>query len=61
MVDTQQQAVEVYRRASEHLWTLHLFGSRDTVELASVNGSVSIADIYENVTVPEYADDDDDV
>jgi len=42
LVDTQRQAVDVYRRASANLWTLHLFGSGEQVELASINVSVSM-------------------
>lgn len=51
LVDTQRQAVDVYRRASNTLWTLHLFGPGDRVELARLNISFSIAALYENVDV----------
>ncbi len=49
LVSTDEQAVDVYRRASEKLWTLHLFGPGDDVELKSISVTVSIAAIYENV------------
>ncbi|HVB21614.1 MAG TPA: Uma2 family endonuclease [Ktedonobacteraceae bacterium] len=58
MVDTQMQAVEMYRRASENLWTLHLFGADDQVALASLGISFSVASLYENVIVPRDAPDD---
>ena len=53
LVDTQRQAVDVYRRATETLWTLHLFGPGDQMELASLNISFPMAALYENVTLPE--------
>jgi Uma2 family endonuclease len=49
LVSTDEQAVDVYRRASEKLWTLHLFGRGDDVELKSIGVIVPIAAIYENV------------
>lgn len=58
MIDTQMQAVEMYRRASENLWMLHLFGADDQVTLASLGISFSVASLYENVNVPKEAPDD---
>lgn len=58
LVDTQQQAVEVYRRKTDTLWTLHPFGPGDQVELASLSLSFPIAALYENVTLPEDTPDD---
>src|ERR1700694_626221 len=57
LVDTQRQAVDVYRRATETLWTLHLFGPGDQMELASLNISFPMAALYENVTLPGDAPD----
>ncbi len=57
LVDTQRQAVEVYRRKADTLWTLHPFGSGDQVELASLNLSFPIAALYENVSLPEDISD----
>lgn len=56
LVDTQRQAVDVYRRASQNLWTLHLFGPGDRVELARLNISFPIAALYENVDLPDEPD-----
>jgi Uma2 family endonuclease len=53
LVDTQNQAIDVYRRASANLWTLHLFGPGDQVEFASINISFPIADLYEGIVLPE--------
>jgi Uma2 family endonuclease len=49
LVSTDEQAVDVYRRATEKLWTLHLFEPGDEVELKSINASIPIAALYENV------------
>ena len=57
LVDTQRQAVDVYRRASANLWTLHLFGPDDRVELASINVNFPIAALYEGVTLSEDTED----
>jgi Uma2 family endonuclease len=57
LVDTQQQAVEVYRRQADTLWTLHPFGPGDQVELASLSLSFPIAALYENVELPEDTPD----
>lgn len=53
LVDTQRRAVYLYRRKKENLWMLHLFGPDDIVELESVGGSFSVADIYEQTILPE--------
>src|SRR6266852_6825415 len=52
LISTQEQAVDVYRRASDNLWTLHPFGPGDGVELKSINVSISLEALYENVTFP---------
>ena len=52
LVDTQHQAIDVYRRASENLWTLHLFGPGDQVELASIDARFPIVAFYEGITLP---------
>jgi Uma2 family endonuclease len=57
LVDPQRQAVEVYRRQADTLWTLHPFGPGDRVELASLNLSFPIAALYENVELPEDTPD----
>lgn len=58
LVETDEQAVEVYRRATENLWTLHFFGADDNVELASLKVRFPVAALYENVDFPEDAPDD---
>ena len=52
LISTQEQVVDVYRRASDNLWTLHPFGPGDEVELKSVNISIPLEALYENVTLP---------
>jgi Uma2 family endonuclease len=57
LVDTQHQAIDVYRRASANLWTLHLFGPGDQVEFASINVSIPIAALHEGVILLEDSQD----
>ena len=57
LVDTQNQAIDVYRRASANLWTLHLFGPGDHIELASINIGIPIAALYEGAVLLEDSQD----
>ena len=58
LIDTQLQVVDVYRRASATLWTLHLAGPGDQVDLSSLNIAFPISALYEDVTFPENTPDD---
>src|SRR5436305_10990090 len=51
LISTQEQAVDVYRRASGNLWTLHPFGPGDEVVLKSIDFSLLLEALYENVIV----------
>ncbi len=53
LVDTQRQAIEVYRRETDALWTLHPFGPGDDVELASLGVHFPIAEAYRDVVFPD--------
>ncbi|MHB8595864.1 MAG: Uma2 family endonuclease [Ktedonobacteraceae bacterium] len=53
LVSTQQRAVEVYRRASENLWTLHTFDSNEQISFVSIEVTLPVATIYEYVRFPE--------
>ena len=53
LVDTQQQAIDLYRRQTENLWTFHPFRSGDEVELKSLSIRFPIASVYEDVAFPE--------
>lgn len=53
LVSTQQRAVEVYRRASDKLWTLHAFGPGEQVDFVSIEVTLPMATIYEYVRLPE--------
>jgi len=55
LVDTERQAIEVYRRETDSLWTLHPFGPGDEVELASLGIHFPIAAAYRDVVFPEDA------
>ena len=57
LVDTQRQAVEVFGRQADTLWTLHLFGPGDQVELVSISVSFSFDALYENIAFPEGTPD----
>ncbi len=56
LIDAQRQAIDVYRRARKDLWTLHFFRSGDIVELSSLNVSLPLSALYQNVLLP--TDDD---
>jgi Uma2 family endonuclease len=53
LVDTERQAIEVYRRESDTLWTLHPFGPHDEVELASLGVRFPLAAAYQGVVLPD--------
>ncbi len=53
LVGSQWKAVDVYRRASENLWTLYPYGPGDQIHLHSLDISISIEDLYENVFLTE--------
>ena len=58
LVDTQQQAVEVYRREQDTFWKFTPFGPDDQVELASIGARFPVAAVYENVALPEDIPDE---
>lgn len=53
LVDTQLQAIDLYRRQTENLWTFHPFRSGDEVELKSLNIRFPIVSAYEDVAFSE--------
>jgi len=57
LVDTQRQAVEVFRREADNFWVFYPFGPGETVKLTSINVSFPIDAIYEDVELPEDASD----
>ncbi|HLX58886.1 MAG TPA: Uma2 family endonuclease [Ktedonobacteraceae bacterium] len=56
LISTQEQAIDIYRRQTDKLWTFHPFGPDDEVELKSLNIRFPIASVYENVTFPDPED-----
>jgi len=58
MIDSQRQAVDVYRRATKNLWALHIFGPGDIVELTTLTISFPISSLYEDVTFSASDSDD---
>ena len=53
LISTQERAVDVYRRASDNLWTLHPFGPGDTITLKSIDVNLPLEALYEHVTMPD--------
>jgi Uma2 family endonuclease len=53
LISTQEQAIDVYWRATDNLWTLHPFGPGEAVILKSIEVSIPIDAFYENVTIPK--------
>ncbi|MEM6433504.1 MAG: Uma2 family endonuclease [Cyanobacteria bacterium P01_D01_bin.115] len=49
LISQVRPQVEVFRRNDEGLWVLHTYGDGDTIMLASVGWSGTIADLYEAV------------
>ena len=49
LVSQDQPQVEVFRKNQTGLWVLHLFGQGDEVELLSLNITVPILSLYEDV------------
>jgi Uma2 family endonuclease len=55
IIYTEYQAVEVFKREKQKLWTLRACGPGDTVELVSVGIRFPISSVYQKAIVP--ADD----
>ncbi len=53
LVNTQRMAIEVYRREQHPFWRLSPFKVDDIVELVSIDISIPITAIYENVKLSE--------
>ncbi|MDQ2907682.1 MAG: Uma2 family endonuclease [Ktedonobacteraceae bacterium] len=53
LVDTQQRAVDLYRRQTENLWTFHPFRQGDEIELKSSGFRIPLASVYENIVFTE--------
>lgn len=50
LVSSQEQAVDLYRRASARLWTLHPYRAGDDIELRSIDVTLPISSFYESVS-----------
>ena len=55
LVSQTRPQVEVFRRNPEGLWVLHPYGDGDTLALASVGWSETIAALYEAVDFPKVS------
>jgi Uma2 family endonuclease len=52
LIDSQQHAVELYRREKQTFWTFQAFDSGDTVELTSIRVKFPVNALYDNVLFP---------
>ena len=52
MVSTEYQAVEVFKREKQNLWTMRIFGPGDVIEFSSVGIRFPFAAVYQKTTVP---------
>ena len=56
LIDSQRQAVEVFRHEKNLLWTFHAYGPDDEVELTSLHVRFPVATVYEDVSFPKQDD-----
>lgn len=52
LVDAERQLLAVHRRGQNHFWTIHVFRQGETVRLASLDLSIPIETLYEDVEFP---------
>jgi Uma2 family endonuclease len=52
LVDVLRPLIEVFRRGKGHLWTYHVFGHNDELELASIDVRFPVARAYHHVVWP---------
>ncbi len=50
LIDTQHPSIEIYRKQTSNLWTLHIFGQDDEIEFVSLNIRFPMASVYEHVS-----------
>ncbi len=53
LVSARRPLVEIFRRETTNLWTLHVYEHDDEVTLTSLNMHFPAAALYENVLLPE--------
>ena len=53
LVNTRRQSIEVRRRGKSKFWELAFLGPGDAVELNSIDISIPIEAIYENVILSD--------
>jgi Uma2 family endonuclease len=56
LIDSQHQAVEIYRRERNTLWTYQALGLGEEVALASLGIRFAVAAVYEDVVLPPEDD-----
>ncbi len=58
LIEQSRMSVECFRRDNQGQWVLRSYGPGEIVELASLNFSVAIEALYEDVTLAANADED---
>jgi len=51
LISSQHQEVEIFHRQGD-MWAYHQYESGQEIKLASINLTISLADIYRNINVP---------
>ncbi len=51
LVSSEAQIVELVRREKNGFWLLQTLGAGETLELTSIGGSLSVAEIYEDTSL----------
>jgi Uma2 family endonuclease len=49
LVDAEQQWIELFRRESNNLWSYHVFGPEDEIELMSIEAHFPMSSVYRDV------------
>ncbi|MBA2678116.1 MAG: Uma2 family endonuclease [Ktedonobacteraceae bacterium] len=52
IIYTEYQAVEVFKRERQNLWTLRAFGPDDVIELISIDVRFPVSRVYQKTIVP---------
>ncbi len=53
LISQNRQRIDCFRRNAEGRWELYSYRANQKLELASLNFSCSLTDIYEDVSIPE--------
>jgi Uma2 family endonuclease len=60
LINSQHQEVEIFHRQGD-MWAYHQYESGQEIDLASIRLTISLADIYRDVNVPEQEPEEEEV